>query len=159
LRIGDQDRRQLLAQKMGLSENRLYWDLIQEGLLVREQMAYLEKLPAMRVPANDGLTLLDLARDVPPGAEDKVPEARRAWERLRASRGEGVSAIQLTLDSGCFKNRSWKGCFTVSSGFHQTQSIWWERMVRSGSCGLSPPCWTAVGFRPSGGLPILVSKV
>ena len=65
-------------------------------MLVREQMAYLEKLPAMRVPANDGLTLLDLARDVPPGAEDKVPEARRAWERLRASRGEGVSAMKMS---------------------------------------------------------------
>jgi len=37
LRIGDQDRRraQRLAQRMGLSENRLYSDLIQEGLLVR----------------------------------------------------------------------------------------------------------------------------
>ena len=35
LRIGGQDRRraQRLAQKMGLSENRLYSDLIQEGLL------------------------------------------------------------------------------------------------------------------------------
>jgi hypothetical protein len=74
LRIGDQDRRraQRLAQKMGLSENRLYSDLIQEGLLVREQMAYFEKLRAMRVPPNKGLALLDLAPDVPPGAEDAV---------------------------------------------------------------------------------------
>ena len=46
LRIGDHDRRRgrRLALKMGLSENRLYSDLIQEGLLVREQMAYFEKL-------------------------------------------------------------------------------------------------------------------
>ena len=76
LRIGDQDRRraQQLARKMGLSENRLYSDLIQEGLLIREQMAYLEKLRAMRVPVNEGLALLDLAPDVPPGAEDTMPK-------------------------------------------------------------------------------------
>ena len=45
LRIGDQDRRwaRRMAQNMGLSENRLYSDLIQEGLLVREQMAYFDK--------------------------------------------------------------------------------------------------------------------
>ena len=79
LRIGDQDRRraQRLAQKMGLSENRLYSDLIQEGLLMREQMGYLEKLHAMCVPPSEGLALLDLAPDVAPGAEDIVPKARR----------------------------------------------------------------------------------
>ena len=80
LRIGDQDRRRArrLAQKMGLSENRLYSDLIQEGLLVREQMAYFEKLRAMRVAPNEGLALLDLAPDVAPRAEDAAPKARRA---------------------------------------------------------------------------------
>jgi hypothetical protein len=79
LRIGDQDRRRArrVAQKMGLSENRLYSDLIQEGLLVREQMAYFEKLRAMRVPATEGLALLDLAPEVPPRAEDVAPKARR----------------------------------------------------------------------------------
>jgi hypothetical protein len=79
LRIGDQDRRRArrVAQKMGLSENRLYSDLIQEGLLVREQMAYFEKLGAMRVPATEGLALLDLAPGVPPRAEDVAPKARR----------------------------------------------------------------------------------
>jgi hypothetical protein len=79
LRIGDQERRRArrLAVKMGLSENRLYSDLIQEGLLVREQMAYFEKLRAMRVPANEGLALLDLAPDVPPGPEDAVSKSRR----------------------------------------------------------------------------------
>jgi hypothetical protein len=84
LRIGDQDRRraQRLAQRMGLSENRLYSDLIQEGLLVREQMAYFEKLKAMRVPATEGLALLDLAPDVPPRADDVVPKTRRASSRV-----------------------------------------------------------------------------
>lgn len=74
LRIGDQERRRgrRLALKMRLSENRLYSDLIQEGLLVREQMAYFEKLRSMRVPANEGLAFLDLAPDVPADAEDAV---------------------------------------------------------------------------------------
>ena len=78
LRIGDHERRRArrLALKMGLSENRLYSDLILEGLLVREQMAYFEKLRAMRIPANEGLALLDLAPDVPAGAEDAMPKAR-----------------------------------------------------------------------------------
>src|SRR5438552_3812617 len=42
LRISDADRRraQRLAREMGLSENRFYSDLIQEGLLMREQMRY-----------------------------------------------------------------------------------------------------------------------
>ena len=79
LRIGDQDRLRArrLAQKIGLSENRLYSDLIQEGLLVREQMAYFEKLRAMRVPASAGLALLDLAPDVIPDAGDALPKARK----------------------------------------------------------------------------------
>jgi hypothetical protein len=79
LRIADQDRQraQRLAHRMGLSENRLYADLIQEGLLVREQMTYFEKLRGMRVPATEGLALLDLAPDVPPHAEDVMPKARR----------------------------------------------------------------------------------
>jgi hypothetical protein len=79
LRIGEQDRRraQRLARRVGLSENRLYSDLIQEGLLMREQMAYFEKLRAMCVPASEGLALLDLAPDVAPRAEDAMPKARR----------------------------------------------------------------------------------
>ncbi len=79
LRIADQERRRArrLAQKTGQSENRLYSDLIQEGLLIREQMAYFEKLRAMRVTAKAGLALLDLAPDVRAGAGDAVPKARR----------------------------------------------------------------------------------
>jgi hypothetical protein len=83
LRIGEQDRRRArrLAVKMGLSENRLYSDLIQEGLLVREQMAYFEKLRTMRVPASEGLALLDLAPDIPPRQEDRLPRAPRRRAR------------------------------------------------------------------------------
>jgi hypothetical protein len=51
--------------------------LIQEGLLVREQMAYFEKLRAMRIPASEGSALLDLAPDVAPGAEDNAHKRRR----------------------------------------------------------------------------------
>jgi hypothetical protein len=56
LRIGEQERRRArkLASKMGLSENRLYSNLIQEGLAV-----------------------LDLAPDVPPAVVDAVSKARR----------------------------------------------------------------------------------
>lgn len=79
LRIADQERRraQRLALKMGLSEDRLYADLIQEGLLIREQMTYFEKLRTMRVPASKGLALLDLAPDLPAAFEDTVSKARR----------------------------------------------------------------------------------
>jgi hypothetical protein len=61
LRIGAQDRirARRSAQRMGLSENRLYSDLIQEGLLMREQMSYFEKLRNLRVPPSDGVALLD----------------------------------------------------------------------------------------------------
>ena len=76
LRIGGEERRRArkLAAKMGLSENRPYSNRIQEGLLVREQMAYFEKLRAMCVP--EGLALLDLAPDVPAAAEHAVSKAR-----------------------------------------------------------------------------------
>lgn len=78
LRIGEHHRRRArqLAQKLGLSENRLYSDLIQEGLLVREQMAYFEKLGAMQVAAKEGLALLDVAPDVKPATEDRAPKVR-----------------------------------------------------------------------------------
>jgi hypothetical protein len=58
-------------------------ELIQEGLLVREQMAYFEKLITMCVPADEGLALLDLAPDVPHRAEDKLPDVRRTLSRRR----------------------------------------------------------------------------
>jgi len=74
LRIGRQDRMRAkrIAQGMGLSENRLYSDLIQEGLLMREQMAYFEKLREMRVSPSEGLALLDKAPNVPPDHGDEL---------------------------------------------------------------------------------------
>ena len=87
LRIGDQDRRwaRRMAQNMGLSENRLYSDLIQEGLLVREQMAYFDKLRSMHVPAQEGLALLDLAPDVKPTPEDRASKAHAGKKPPRSS--------------------------------------------------------------------------
>lgn len=79
LRIAEEDRRRVkrLAGKIGLSENRLYSDLIHDGLLVREQLAYFGKLRNLHVPAEEGLALLDLAPDVAPQAQDRLPRAQR----------------------------------------------------------------------------------
>ena len=78
LRIPDEERRraQKLAREMSLSENRLYADLIQEGLLMREQMAYFGKLRGKHVPASEGLATLNLAPDVEPAKEDRLPRKR-----------------------------------------------------------------------------------
>lgn len=83
LRIADEDRRRArrLAEKTGLSENRLYSDLIHEGLLVREQMGYFEKLRDLRISAEEGIALLDLAPDVAPSAEDALPRAQARRRR------------------------------------------------------------------------------
>ena len=69
----ERERAQRLASEAGLSENRLYADLIQEGLLIREQLGYLTKLRAARVPAAEGLALLDQAPNARPSAEDRLP--------------------------------------------------------------------------------------
>jgi len=74
LRIGNNERQRArrLAHRMGLSENRLYSDLIQEGLLMREQMGYYEKLRAMHVSASEGLAILDLAPNAEPEPADRL---------------------------------------------------------------------------------------
>ena len=69
----ERERAQRMATECGLSENRLYADLIQEGLLIREQMGYVAKLRAARVPAAQGLQLLDQAPDVRPAPIDRLP--------------------------------------------------------------------------------------
>src|SRR5437870_2745275 len=79
LRIPVQERRRAkrLASATGLSENRLYADLIQEGLLMREQMAYLERLRTLAAPAAEGLAFLDLAPGVRPATNDRLPGKAR----------------------------------------------------------------------------------
>jgi hypothetical protein len=88
LRISDADRRraQRLARENGLSENRFYSDLIQEGLLMREQMSYFEKLRALRVQPSEGLALLDRAPDVRPAQEDRLPPASKQRTARRPRR-------------------------------------------------------------------------
>lgn len=46
LRIQDAERARgkRLAEELGVSENRLYAELIHDGLLIREQMSYMSKL-------------------------------------------------------------------------------------------------------------------
>jgi hypothetical protein len=79
LRIAEAERAraQQLARSMGLSENRLYSDLIQEGLLMREQMEYMSHLRSMRVSGDRGLELLGLVPDVPALPGDRIPGNRR----------------------------------------------------------------------------------
>src|SRR5262249_35024717 len=77
LRIPAEERRraQRLALRMGLSENRLYSDLIHDGLILREQMAYIERLRALRVSPREGLAILNRAPNVPPASEDRRPRS------------------------------------------------------------------------------------
>ena len=74
LRIQDDERERSmrLAQTLGVSENRLYADLIHDGMLIREQMLYmgqLRALAAQTTPA-DALAVLARAGDAPPLATD-----------------------------------------------------------------------------------------
>lgn len=75
LRIHDdeRDRAKRLAKNLGISENRLYADLIHDGLLMREQMLYMEQLRrlAQETPVAQALSLLDKAPDLPPAATDR----------------------------------------------------------------------------------------
>ena len=74
--ITERRRAQRLAERAGLSENRLYADMIQEGLLMRERMAPFDKLRALRLPASEGLALLDLAPNVRLAREDQLSRKR-----------------------------------------------------------------------------------
>jgi len=73
LRLNDPDRERAraLARQLGVSENRLYADIIRDGLLMHEQMAYLTKLRAMAVTAQEGLAILEAAPDVEPDEQDR----------------------------------------------------------------------------------------
>jgi hypothetical protein len=70
----ERERARKLAAALGYSENRLYAELIHEGLLMHEQMAYMAQLRAMHVSPTEGLALLALAPDVEPDPEDRLPE-------------------------------------------------------------------------------------
>jgi hypothetical protein len=56
-----------------------------EGLLMREQMAYSEKLRSLHVPASEGLRLLDLAPRAKPIPGDEAPAPQSAQSRYGPS--------------------------------------------------------------------------
>lgn len=61
-----------LAETLGISENRLYAELIHDGLLMREQMLYMTRLReiATNTSKADALAVLARAADRPPITTD-----------------------------------------------------------------------------------------
>jgi hypothetical protein len=76
LRLPEEERglAKELARKLGYSENRLYNELIHDGLLMREQMLYLRQLKNtyQKVTATQVLELLDKVPDIPPESIDEI---------------------------------------------------------------------------------------
>lgn len=72
----ERDRAKQLASQLGYSENRLYGELIHDGLLMREQMLYIKQLKAIYQHVSEAqvLELLDKVPDVAPEWEDRMPE-------------------------------------------------------------------------------------
>jgi len=70
----DKQRAKQLAREIGCSENSLYAELIHEGLTVREQRNYIEKLRALgqQLSRDEVLDILDRAPDVEPEEFDKI---------------------------------------------------------------------------------------
>lgn len=70
LRIQEDERARgkRLAEALGVSENRLYAELIHDGLLIREQMLYMTRLREIAVTTSkaDALAVLARAADMPP---------------------------------------------------------------------------------------------
>ncbi len=65
-------RARALAKELGVSENRLYSEIIHDGLLMCEQMAYLGKLRAMAVSAREELEILKQAPDAEPNVRNRL---------------------------------------------------------------------------------------
>lgn len=76
LEIPDAEQAQArkMAAQLGYEEESLYLELIREGLLMREQRLYMEKLKKLSksVSEDEVLALLDKAPDIEPLAEDKI---------------------------------------------------------------------------------------
>ena len=74
LRIQENERirGKRIAEELGVSENRLYAELIHDGLLIREQMVYMAKLReiAAATTTKDALAVLANASDTPPAPTD-----------------------------------------------------------------------------------------
>lgn len=75
LRISEDERQRgkRLAEELGLSENRLYAELIHDGLLMREQMRYMGHLRALAATTTreQALAVLDKAANMPPASTDR----------------------------------------------------------------------------------------
>ncbi len=74
LRIQDEERTRAkrLAEALGMSENRLYAELIHDGMLIREQMLYMGQLRelARTTTTADALAVLAKVPNTPPLATD-----------------------------------------------------------------------------------------
>ena len=74
LRIQDEERTRAkrLAEALGMSENRLYAELIHDGMLIREQMLYMGQLRelARTTTTAEALAVLAKVPDTPPLATD-----------------------------------------------------------------------------------------
>ncbi len=74
LRIQEDERvrAKRLSQALGVSENRLYSDLIHDGLLIREQMLYMTRLRDIAATTSkaDALAVLARAADTLPISTD-----------------------------------------------------------------------------------------
>jgi len=70
LRIQEDERfrGKRVAEALGVSENRLYAELIHDGLLIREQMLYMTRLREIAATTSkaDALAVLARAADMPP---------------------------------------------------------------------------------------------
>ena len=77
LRIQDDERvrAKRLAEAMGVSENRLYAELIHDGLLIREQMLYMTRLREIAAASSkvDALDVLARAANTHPTSTDIRP--------------------------------------------------------------------------------------
>jgi len=70
----DKERGKQMAHEMGCSENSLYAELIHEGLSMREQMRYMEKMRVFgrQLDREEVLAILDNAPDVEPEEIDRI---------------------------------------------------------------------------------------
>ena len=72
IQLDERIRAKRLAEITGISENRLYAELIHDGLLVREQMLYMTQLRdlACTTSKDDALAILDKVAEHTPIATD-----------------------------------------------------------------------------------------
>lgn len=71
----ERERAKQLSKQLGYSENRLYNELIHDGLLMREQMQYMRQLKKTYEDLSEEtvLEILNKVPDIPPAVEDKIP--------------------------------------------------------------------------------------